>query len=518
MSNLWSSRVNLWTGLVQHVVRTTGFFTKEIVGVLRQPRLIASLVLGPFVILVLFGLGFRGQTPEFRTVLVLPNDPSLSDSPAQYEQGFTGVFKLQEVTRDEAHAREALQKHQTDVVVIVPSDALQQIYDGQSAELPVLYSETDPTQGTWVRYYAFVQTSELNRRILTEVIKQSKSPAAQALEYSSQSRAEIDGLDADLRSGNYVSAAARTGRLLVTTRAARTGLAGALDAIGGLRDESAAAGAGQTQALLEANEQDLIGVQTDLAQGPAGVASAEQRVQNVRSRNDQVEAVAQRMNSIPAETLVSPFTSKAQNVMPVEPTAIAFYTPAVLALLLQHIGVTLGALTSVRDRLLGALELYRVSPVAPAHILVGKSLAYGLLLALVGVALTAAATRVLGVPSLGNPIYFWVSLGLIIFAAVGLGFALAVVADTESQAVQLSMLVLLTSVFFGGFFLPLDQLFPWVRAVSYLLPVTYGAIDLREVMLRGDVPAWQYMLGPLVLGLAFYAVAGYGLGRQMRRA
>jgi ABC-2 type transport system permease protein len=80
------------------------------------------------------------------------------------------------------------------------------------------------------------------------------------------------------------------------------------------------------------------------------------------------------------------------------------------------------------------------------------------------------------------------------------------------------MLVLLASVFFGGFFLPIDQLFAWVRPLSYVLPVTYGTIDLRDVMLRGTTPPWIYLAGPLALGLFFYAVAMVGLNRQMRRA
>ena len=69
-----------------------------------------------------------------------------------------------------------------------------------------------------------------------------------------------------------------------------------------------------------------------------------------------------------------------------------------------------------------------------------------------------------------------------------------------------------------GFFLPLQQLFPWVLAVSYALPVTYGAIDLREVMLRGVRPDYAFWLAPLALGLVFYAVATLGLQREMRRA
>jgi ABC-2 type transport system permease protein len=78
--------------------------------------------------------------------------------------------------------------------------------------------------------------------------------------------------------------------------------------------------------------------------------------------------------------------------------------------------------------------------------------------------------------------------------------------------------VLLASVFFGGFFLPIEQLFPWVQPLSYALPVTYGSQDLREVMLRGAMPAGEFLIGPLVLGLVFYAIAMFGLGRQMRRA
>jgi ABC-2 type transport system permease protein len=265
-------------------------------------------------------------------------------------------------------------------------------------------------------------------------------------------------------------------------------------------------------------EYELLAMQADLARGPAGVPSAQQRAQNIRQQNEQLDAIAQRINRIPAETLVSPFEAAAQNMVPVEPTPIAFYTPAVLALLLQHMGVMLGALSTVRDRLLGTTELFRVSPASAGNIMIGKTLGYGLILGLVSALLSAAATLFLKVPSLGDPLVYWLSIGLTIFASVALGFAISVVAQTESQAVQLAMLVLLASVFFGGFFLPIEQLFPWVQPVSYALPVTYGSEDLREVMLRGTMPAAVFLIGPLVLGLVFYALAMFGLGRQMRRA
>ena len=59
------------------------------------------------------------------------------------------------------------------------------------------------------------------------------------------------------------------------------------------------------------------------------------------------------------------------------------------------------------------------------------------------------------------------------------------VSDSERQAVQLSLLTLLASVFFSGFVLPLDEFTAPVRVLAYLLPVTHGIQLLQDLMLRG---------------------------------
>jgi ABC-2 type transport system permease protein len=201
--------------------------------------------------------------------------------------------------------------------------------------------------------------------------------------------------------------------------------------------------------------------------------------------------------------------------VPAEPTAIGFFAPAVVALLLQHIAVSLASLSMVRDRLLGATEVYRVAPVTPLEIILGKTLSYGLLLGVVSAALFFLVNRLLGVPMLGGPQWAAVTLGLLLFSSLGLGFFIAGLAETETQAVQLAMLVLLASIFFGGFFLSLDTLWEPVRAISYVLPVTFGSIDLRDVMLRGAVPE-PLMLGALALiGVVCYALASFELNRRM---
>ena len=89
------------------VISALGFLGKEVATVLLQPRLVASLVLGPFLIMVAFGLGYRGPHPEFRTILVLPASPAIAqqvDVNDVYREGLGGVFRLTQVTENQEQA------------------------------------------------------------------------------------------------------------------------------------------------------------------------------------------------------------------------------------------------------------------------------------------------------------------------------------------------------------------------------------------------------------------------------
>lgn len=124
----------------------------------------------------------------------------------------------------------------------------------------------------------------------------------------------------------------------------------------------------------------------------------------------------------------------------------------------------------------------------------------------------------LKVPILGNHWQFVLIIALLIAASLGVGLIISAIARTETQAVQYAMILLLASVFFGNFFLPIDTLYPWARVVSYLLPITYGVQALQQVMLRGaSVPPID------VYALAAFAVGSFALGtflfrHELRRA
>jgi len=172
----------------------------------------------------------------------------------------------------------------------------------------------------------------------------------------------------------------------------------------------------------------------------------------------------------------------------------------------------------VRERLGGQMDLSRVSPLISVELLAGKYVAYAVLSLVISAIVAALLVGLLGVPMLGGVLPFAGIVLLLTFASLGVGLLISLVADSERQAVQLSMLVLLASVFFSGFVLPVEEFIPPVRYLSYLLPVTHGIETLQETMLRGTVRD-TWMLAALAgLGVVLYLGSLLRLRRVIRSA
>jgi ABC-2 type transport system permease protein len=218
--------------------------------------------------------------------------------------------------------------------------------------------------------------------------------------------------------------------------------------------------------------------------------------------------------SIDPSIIVSPFRNETKSVANVQPSTADFFALAVLALLLQHLAVTFAALSIVRERNVGTMELFRVSPLSAAEALFGKYISYMLFGAVIAAILSALLVFALHVPMLGNWWHFALVIAAVLFTSMGIGFAISIISQTDSQAVQYSMIILLASVFFSGFIMSLDMLWVPVRVISWLLPTTYGTLLLRDIALRGIEPNWALLAALLGLGL-FLMLLSWRLMRRL---
>jgi len=359
-------------------IRLLSFFSKEVNELRRQPKLILSLLLGPFLILLLFGIGYQGERPKLRTALVVPQQGVDAAQLDALKKAIGANFTLLKADADQDGALAMLQAGQLDVVETLPANMEQNLMDGKQSQVDFKYNEINPLNEQWVKYLAYAQVNEINRTVQTQAVQQ---------------------------------------------------------------------------------------MQTELQK--RGVP-----------------------NSIPIDVLVTPVQPTYYNVQGNALDFMTFYAPGVMALILQHIAVTLGALSLVRERLLGAMELFRVAPVSLTQVLLGKYLGFTLFLGIITAALVSLLVFTpLAVPFLGSVTLFVGLVALFILASLGIGFLISAWSSSDSQAVQLSMLVLLMSIFFSGFFLPLDNFWAPIQALGSTLPLTHAIDGFQNVMLRGRAPS-----------------------------
>ena len=215
--------------------------------------------------------------------------------------------------------------------------------------------------------------------------------------------------------------------------------------------------------------------------------------------------------------LVSPFTPRVEDIANLPDEPALFYAPGVMLVLIQHLAITFAALSLVRERQLGLTELFRASPLNPTEVLIGK---YGAFFLIGGVvaAVLGGGTLAFGAPLEGSLSQLVLVVALVIFSSLGLGFLLSSFSKTDSQAVQYTMIVLLTSIFFTGLILPLQQIIPPVRTVSFLIPSTYGISALHDIMFRGLAPSRLIIWGLAAYSLVLLVISWLVMRRHVRSA
>src|SRR5947207_5608054 len=92
---------------------------------------------------------------------------------------------------------------------------------------------------------------------------------------------------------------------------------------------------------------------------------------------------------------------------------------------------------------------------------------------------------VFDVPIAGNVVGMLFSTVVYVFALLSLGLLVGTKAENQMQALQMSMVFLLPSVFFSGFIFPRETM-PWIfYALGALFLTTYFISLMRVIILRG---------------------------------
>ena len=183
-----------------------------------------------------------------------------------------------------------------------------------------------------------------------------------------------------------------------------------------------------------------------------------------------------------------PYTIATQTKMLYNPHLKGAYSfvPGVMAMVLMLVCTMMTAITIVKEKETGTMEIMLVSPMQPLKIIVAKAVPYLLLSVINIISILLLSVYVLQVPIQGN---VWLLLAeSVLFTITCLSFGLLISTTTASQ--QTAMFISLTGMFLptimlSGFMFPIENMPLPLRAISNIVPAKWFYLIIKSVMIKG---------------------------------
>jgi ABC-type multidrug transport system permease subunit len=186
-----------------------------------------------------------------------------------------------------------------------------------------------------------------------------------------------------------------------------------------------------------------------------------------------------------------------------------FMIPGLIGVILQLVTLALTSSSLVREREQGTLEQLMVSPVGRLGLMLGKLAPYAALAMCEMVAVLVLGRIVFDVHVAGSvPLLLVLSLPFVA-AALSLGLLISTIAQSQGQALQMTILITLPSLVMSGFIFPRETMPGPLYLITFVLPVTFFLEIIRGIVVRGAgiSDLWPNLIALLIITVVLLTLA-----------
>ncbi|HRG25231.1 MAG TPA: ABC transporter permease [Chitinophagaceae bacterium] len=217
-------------------------------------------------------------------------------------------------------------------------------------------------------------------------------------------------------------------------------------------------------------------------------------------------AIIQDYQSVITQDKKLPYTIETRVRMLYNPELKGAYNfvPGVMAMVLLLVCTMMTAITIVRERETGTMEIMLVSPAKPFKIIIAKAVPYFLLSAVNIASILLLSVFVLDVPVKGSLALLVGESLLFTLVSLALGLLISTKVATQQTALFISLVgLLLPTVMLSGFMFPIENMPLPLRTVSHLVPARWFYNIVRSVMIKGTgiEAVWKDTL--ILVGMLF---------------
>ncbi|MBS1731300.1 MAG: ABC transporter permease [Bacteroidetes bacterium] len=161
------------------------------------------------------------------------------------------------------------------------------------------------------------------------------------------------------------------------------------------------------------------------------------------------------------------------------------FVPGVMALVLMLVCVMMTAVSVVKEKESGTMEVLLVSPFNPFLVIISKAIPY-LFLSLINLTvILVLSVTLLDMPVNGSVLLLFGESALLIITALSLGLLISNVTQSQQSAMFISMMGILPTMLFTGFMFPLENMPYPLQIIANAVPSKWYYIIVKSIMIKG---------------------------------
>ena len=162
------------------------------------------------------------------------------------------------------------------------------------------------------------------------------------------------------------------------------------------------------------------------------------------------------------------------------------FVPGVMALVLMLVCVMMTAISIVKEKETGTMEILLVSPFKPVLVILSKAVPY-LFLSLINViSILLLSVFALDLPINGSILLLFAESTLFIITCLTLGIFISIKTSSQQVAMLVSLMgMLLPTMMFSGFMFPIENMPVPLQIISNAVPAKWFYIIVKSIMIKG---------------------------------
>jgi ABC-2 type transport system permease protein len=191
--------------------------------------------------------------------------------------------------------------------------------------------------------------------------------------------------------------------------------------------------------------------------------------------------------------------------------------PGIIAVLLTMITAFLTGMSIVKEKEIGTLEQLMVTPISNSELLLGKIIPFvivAFLLMNVGI---LAAGLIFALWIEGSLLALYGMSLLFVLSTLGLGIFASTISKTQQQAMFIVWFFMIFAILLSGFFIPIENMPKGIQIITYLNPLRYFMVVIREIYLKGTefMYLWKEALAMAAFGLTAFILAALRFQKRL---